>query len=140
MGADDGAGAAPVVNEYPGGYDDWLAQSKSQAKATMKIPVTKAKEGKAATEKFVPAEKAPTRRKLSYQEEKELAALPAKIERLESRQDELYTLMADPAFFKGNPVDIKQSKDELEKIEDELAMLKETIDYLEKLLKDVENG
>ena len=60
-----------------------------------------------------------------------MAALPAKIERLESRQDELYTLMADPAFFKGNPVDIKQSKDELEKIEDELLQTFERWEFLE---------
>ena len=81
------------VNEYPGGYDDWLSQRKPKVKESKeKLP------DKVAEEEPV-REKKPQIRKLSHKEEQELAALPAKIEKLETRQDELYTLMADPDFF-----------------------------------------
>ncbi len=110
-----------VVNEYPGGYDDWLAQSKSQAKATMKVKEEK-KEEKPKVEKP---------RKLSYQEEKELASLPAKIEKMEARQDELYTLMSAPAVFQNSAQDIAKAKDELETLEDDLLKTFERWAFLE---------
>jgi len=60
-----------------------------------------------------------------------LAALPAKIEKLETRQDELYTLMADPDFFKKSPPEIASLKDKLEKVEDELLKTFERWELLE---------
>ena len=113
------------VNEYPGGYDDWLSQRKP------KVAEPKAKlVNKAAEEEAVKQPK-PQARKLSHKEEQELAALPGKIEKLETRQDELYTLMADPEFFKKSPPGIASLKDKLEKTEDELLKTFERWEFLE---------
>ncbi len=114
------------VNEYPGGYDDWLNQRKSKVKESKppKLPDKAAEEEPARQKK-------PQARKLSHKEEQELAALPAKIEKLETKQDELYTLMADPAFFKKSPSEIAALKDKLEKIEDELLKIFERWELLE---------
>ncbi|MBI3616871.1 MAG: ATP-binding cassette domain-containing protein [Candidatus Omnitrophica bacterium] len=114
------------VNEYPGGYDDWLSQRKPKIKEPKpsKLP------DKAAAEE--PArQKKPQARKLSHKEEQELAALPAKIEKLETKQDELYALMADPDFFKKSPREIAAFKDKLEKTEDELLKTFERWELLE---------
>ena len=116
-----------VVNEYPGGYDDWISQTKSKTK----VKEEKAKEERPKEERAALAEKPPVPRKLTYQEEKELAALPKKIEKLEARQEELYTLMSDPVFFKGNPAEISKAKNELEKVEDELLQVYERWAFLE---------
>ena len=60
-----------------------------------------------------------------------MAALPAKIEKLETKQDELYALMADPDFFKKNPSEIAALKGKLERIEDELLKTFERWELLE---------
>ncbi len=120
-----------VINEYPGGYDDWLAQRK---------PVVRAVESKEKNveEKIVKREKFGPR-KLSFKEERELAVLPAKIQKLESEQDELYALMADPAFFKKTPLEISQAKVKLEAVEEELLKAFERWEYLEESKENPQN-
>ena len=112
------------VNEYPGGYDDWLSQRKPKIKDVK--PPSDVDQGQEVVKKAKPK-----LHKLSYKEEQELAALPAKIEKLEMEQDELYTLMTDPAFFKKAPVEIAQAKSRLEQIEDELLKAFERWEILE---------
>ncbi len=99
-----------VINEYVGGYDDWISQSKGglQPKETPK----------AVKEETKPVEN--KRRKLSFKEEKELAAVTAKIEKLEIEREELFTMMADNSFFQKDPAEITKTKARLETIEDEL--------------------
>jgi len=58
--------------------------------------------------------------KLSYKEQRELAQLPARIETLEQRQQELQTLSADPAFYKQEATVVTQRLDELRAVETEL--------------------
>jgi ABC transport system ATP-binding/permease protein len=83
-----------VVKEYVGGFDDWLRHRKTVPKPEpQKSP---AKRVKAAP----PKEQV---RKLTFKEKKELKALLALIERLESEQRQLYEAMADPAFYKKGP-------------------------------------
>jgi ATP-binding cassette subfamily F protein uup len=84
---DDGAGR---IGEYVGGYSDWLrqrpqAQPTSQSKS---LPVARA---------ATPA--APVRRKLSYKDTRELEALPARIEALESALAQLTSRMNDSEFY-----------------------------------------
>ncbi len=82
-----------VVNEYVGGYDDWLRQRP--VRATAPAPAAKPKvEVKPETQAAPPA-----RRKLSYKDQRELDALPQRIEALEEEQAELHTRLADPAFY-----------------------------------------
>ena len=58
-----------IIAEYPGGYDDWLSQRKTEVKELQ----PKAKEH---SEEEIKKEK--PRLKLSFKEEKELASLPEK--------------------------------------------------------------
>ncbi|OHB74271.1 MAG: ABC transporter ATP-binding protein [Planctomycetes bacterium RBG_16_59_8] len=113
----EGEGA---VNEYPGGYDDWVNQRKnrsaeSKAVAPENLPLPK------PAEKQQSMQEKPDRTKLSPQEEKELSALPARIEQLEAKQAEIYALMADPSFFRKSPRDIKSMKERLDLVKAELA-------------------
>ncbi|MEN9308471.1 MAG: hypothetical protein RL173_2403 [Fibrobacterota bacterium] len=88
-------GSDGIVNEHVGGWSDWKRQSLAREVA------------KAATEKTrieavqVAAQAAsPTGKKLSYKETRELDALPALIETLETEQTSLGEAMADPAFYR----------------------------------------
>ncbi|MCR4337235.1 MAG: ATP-binding cassette domain-containing protein, partial [Candidatus Omnitrophica bacterium] len=105
-----------VLNEYVGGYDDWLSQRKAP------VTVLKEKPKPAQEEEALDIiqEKKAQPRKLSFKEGKELAALPGKIEKLEAEQDEIFTRMADPSFYKNTPQEISQTKAKLDAIEDEL--------------------
>lgn len=100
-----------VVDEYVGGYDDYIAQRKIFISG-------KAEKEKPAEQKKEEIKKA--KRKLSFKEEKELAAITAKIEKLEIEREEFYALMSDAAFFQKSPAEIAQTKSKVESIEDEL--------------------
>lgn len=82
------------VNEYVGGYQDWLRQ---RAKPASK-PATK----KTAA-KLAPAPSAKKEKKLTYKEQIELKELPLLIENLEKEISALHQTMSDPEFFKGEP-------------------------------------
>jgi ABC transport system ATP-binding/permease protein len=79
------------VQEYVGGYSDWLRQRK--------LP-----EPESASAPAVAAARAPKRAatKLSYKDERELAALPAAIEALEAEQAELAQRVSEPEFWRGD--------------------------------------
>jgi len=91
-----------AVREYPGGYDDWLRQRSAPA-----APVQARTRPAAAAP---PAKKAAPARKLTYNEERELAALPAALEALEAEREELYRQMADPALHRTEPAAIAAAK------------------------------
>lgn len=84
------------VNEYVGGYSDWLRQRKVGAPSKARSPAADV----AAASAVAPAQSKP--RRLSYNEQRELAALPGKIQRLEAEQLQLQAAIADPALFQGN--------------------------------------
>jgi ATP-binding cassette subfamily F protein uup len=98
-----------IVNEYVGGYDDWLRQRET---ASVQEPP---KVIKAAP----PKEKV---RKLSFKEKKELKELPALLEKLESEQKSLHQMLSDPAFYKkgSEVVKVTARAAELKKQLDEL--------------------
>jgi ATP-binding cassette subfamily F protein uup len=78
--------------EYVGGYDDWLRQS-----AAVDKPVTgQMRTARSKSSKPCGSE---DKRRLSYNEQRELAALPATIEQLESEISAMHQTMADPAFY-----------------------------------------
>ncbi|MFP6694265.1 MAG: ATP-binding cassette domain-containing protein [Pirellulales bacterium] len=80
------------VKEYVGGYDDWLRQS-----AAVDKPVTgQMRTARSKSSKPCGSE---DNRRLSYNEQRELAALPATIEQLESEISAMHQTMADPAFY-----------------------------------------
>jgi ABC transport system ATP-binding/permease protein len=81
------------VNEYVGGYSDWLRQRKVAAPPVPRAP--------AAAPRAAPA--ASKARRLSYNEQRELAAMPEKIQGLEAEQIELQAAISDPNLFKDDP-------------------------------------
>jgi len=117
-----------IIAEYPGGYDDWLSQRKSAVKESK----PKAKDHGEGD--IVKREK-PRPRKLSFKEEKELASLPGKIERLESERKELFTLMSDAGYFKKTPAEMSEAKAKLGTIEGDLLSAYERWEYLEELME-----
>jgi ATP-binding cassette subfamily F protein uup len=90
------------VNEYVGGYSDWLRQGKVTAQL---VPRALAAAARAAPESAYPkTASAPSKaRRLSYNEQRELAAMPEKIQRLEAEQLELQAAISDPNLFKDDP-------------------------------------
>jgi ATP-binding cassette subfamily F protein uup len=86
------------INEYVGGYTDWLRQRKAAdaSDAAQKASAAAAPSGRPP---------APKSKRLSYNEQRELAQLPEKIQRLEAEQAQLSALISDPTVF-------QHSKDE----------------------------
>ncbi len=83
------------VEEYVGGYDDWLRQRPAAS-----LPDARKK---SRPEPKAPAEGPTIRKKLSYREQQEFDDLPALIERIESEQEALNAAVASPDFYKESP-------------------------------------
>jgi ABC transport system ATP-binding/permease protein len=114
--------------EYAGGYYDWLrvktAEAEAAAKSAQKVaPVAKAPEAeRKAANKPV---------KLSFNEKRELEALPGKIAALETEQGGLQTRLADPATYRDAPQEVPALNARLSAIEEELLVLLERWEALE---------
>ncbi len=90
--------------EYEGGITDWQAQARVMASLAAPEPVsTPARNEPAPVARNASPEPAKTRGKLSYKEQRELDALPGRIEALEAEQGELNVLLADGAIFQSDP-------------------------------------
>ncbi len=116
------------VGEYPGGYDDWLSQSKANQ------PQAKPKE-KTQKEVLAP-QKSRDKRGLSYKEERELERLVVKVEKLEAQREELYAMLAGPAFYQKEPKEIATVKAQLEALEDDLLATYQRWECLEDVKAD----
>lgn len=100
------------LQEYVGGYDDWIAQCKVQKEpAKAKLKDEKPKKEKPPSPK----------RKLSYKEMRELQELPQKIEILEEEKQQLTTTLSSPAFYASkDAAKIKTATDRLACLDEEL--------------------
>jgi ATP-binding cassette subfamily F protein uup len=100
--------------EYAGGYEDWercrLAASGADAAVPARAPVR------------IPRGEKPAdpQRGLSYKEQRELDALPARIEALEAEQAELHRVMAGADFYRQSGEKIAAAVERLNKLKDEL--------------------
>jgi ATP-binding cassette subfamily F protein uup len=83
------------VAEYVGGYDDYVRQSG--APAVQGQPATPKPRGVEDAE----ASRRPRPRKLSYNEQRELDALPARIDAMEQEQQRLKAEAGSPEFYKS---------------------------------------
>ena len=107
----DGRG---TVSEYIGGYDDWHKQ-------TEQTPVSKPSQPVSVTRPESKADVKPASRKLSYNEQRELAALPARIEMLEAEQHQLTVKLEDPTFYQQGGEMITQAVNRLQELHEELS-------------------
>ena len=111
-----------IVNEYPGGYDDWLSQRQ---------PVSKPEAQRAKVKKY-PAKKAKpaVQGKPALKEQKELESLSLKIEKLEAEQKAFHDMFADPSFYQKDPAEINQAKAGSVALSEELRKAYELWDHL----------
>ena len=87
--------------EYEGSVQDWLTQSQRAAELN-RPPEAKTAPKPAITEAAAPAAPRGGKRKLSYKEQRELDALPALIESLESEQATIQAELADGTLYSSN--------------------------------------
>ncbi|MDD5669354.1 MAG: ATP-binding cassette domain-containing protein [Candidatus Omnitrophica bacterium] len=113
------------INEYPGGYDDWLSQSK--------VNLIQAQIEPAPIKKILKREKTLNPRGFSFKAKRELEALPALIEKLEAEQQEIYSFLSDIAFCQGHPDKVGKTKERLKLLERELLDAYQRWEYLEKI-------
>jgi ABC transport system ATP-binding/permease protein len=104
-------GRPGLWREYEGGITDWLTQ-RERARVT---PATAA-----AAPPPPSAEKKASATKLSYKEQRELDALPARIDALEAEQRSIAELTADPQLYVRDPQRAAVLHDRSAQIEEEL--------------------
>ncbi len=107
------------VNEYVGGYDDWLRQSTRTGKSVTGKPVKQASANKENTVVADHKQDNQTKKakKLSYKDQRELDALPAQIESFEEEVESLQKLMASEEYYKQEEEEIKKVQDQLQSAE-----------------------
>ena len=98
------------VQDFVGGYSDWARWR--DARDAQRAAARTAGAARPAAAAAVPA-----RRKLSYKEQRELDALPAQLESLESERASLQAQMADPKFYSREQGEVAAKLKELADIE-----------------------
>src|SRR5687767_3600301 len=96
------------LQEYVGGYQDWLRQRPSSQDA---VPRTQAPSPKAQAPK--------PKTKRTFKEEREYAELPERIAALEAEQQQLQAAIHDPDFYRKPAADIRASLERVTAIEGE---------------------
>jgi ABC transport system ATP-binding/permease protein len=109
------------VQEYAGGYDDWLIQRPAERAQPKPTPEKKVKK------RLKPAGP----RKITFKEARELESLPQKFEAMETEQQEIYDSMADPSFYRQESALIIQAKARIEELEQSLTIAYERWEELE---------
>lgn len=114
------------VQEYVGGYADYLRQSQAQSQPAAAEKEAREKSGRSKTSRSAaadtkkPAASTATGGKLTYKLQRELAQLPREIEKLEAKLAAVEEEMAEPDFYTGPPHRIKQATARLDKIRQQL--------------------
>ncbi|QER40640.1 ATP-binding cassette domain-containing protein [Acinetobacter suaedae] len=119
------------IDEYIGGYQDYLEQRPDQKVVDQKSDVKKAQAKAEATA----LASAPKKVKLSYKDQRELEQLPAEIEKLEAEQTELSDKLADGSWFVSDANAATLASQRLAEIEELLLEKLERWDELENLSK-----
>lgn len=101
------------IDEYIGGYDDWLIQKIENGKEAEKVVNKIDTQPEKKNHKEKP-------RKITFRETKELEALPAAIESLENEKTNIYESMSQPSFYQKSGDEIIRINERLETIENEL--------------------
>ncbi|WP_106420716.1 ATP-binding cassette domain-containing protein [Salinicola tamaricis] len=118
-----------VVRDYVGGYSDWVRQGGKLPPAPWEQPAAApvaSEAGKARdaarddNQPAAPAAADKRRQKLSYKLQRELDALPATIEALETRVAEFETRMSDPTFYQQESSQVTATLEALAQTQAEL--------------------
>lgn len=101
------------VQEYVGGYEDWLRQRRQAEPEPRKVTSA----ARAAATKTAAVETTRPNRKPSYKEQLELEQLPARIEALEAEQQQLQRDVSSADFYKRPAAEIHEMLARLEELE-----------------------
>ncbi|MRX27593.1 ribosomal protection-like ABC-F family protein [Kangiella sp. HZ709] len=125
------------VQEYVGGYDDWLRQKASIEQANKKAAKSKInQQGNSDKDLDIKQESKQVKqsaKKLSYKDQRELDKLPESIAELEEKIEEIQKRMADPGFYQQAKEHITQANEEMAALEESLEGVFERWEYLEGL-------
>lgn len=129
------------LTEYVGGYEDWLRQrSRAQAESARVAKPAKSAQSSSPSVRSSPSgangrdkavspattakggdQDALRRDKLSFKEQRELEALPPRIEALETELESLQARMGEGAFYQQSGALISQARERLAILEAELS-------------------
>ena len=109
------------VQEYVGGYEDWLRQRKKAEVGSLKSEVGSLKSEAGARKPRLERSTPERSQKLSYKEQRELDGLPARIEALETEQRALHERTGGAEFYKESPDAIHGALARVDAIEAELV-------------------
>lgn len=115
LGPDEGW----YINEYVGGYDEWI-----QSRVLPPEPEAKPKPAK-------PRSEPKPKKRLSDWDRRELAELPTRIEAMEEELAQWHGRMADAAFYRQPGEEIARAKERVEKLGVDLATAYHRWDELE---------
>lgn len=107
------------LQEYVGGYDDWLQQRPQQSDNVSTKKVSTQQQPTSSTKK----NKSSNSSKLSYQQRQQLKQLPQEIEHLEDTIQKLHETMSDPSFYQQSSDTITEHQTQLKAKEAELERL-----------------
>jgi ATP-binding cassette subfamily F protein uup len=116
-----------AVREYVGGYDDWLRQRPQVSSRTGGGTGggSSARQDSPPAAGVVsaagPSPASAGKVRLSYKEQQELAALPAKLEQLETEIGRLHQAMSTPEFYKRPGPAVARDATVLQQLEEQLA-------------------
>ncbi|MEE9424436.1 MAG: ATP-binding cassette domain-containing protein [Methylococcales bacterium] len=101
--------AQGVINEYVGGYSDWLRQRRVTQPAITNQQSQSIKKPKQVN-----------KQKLSYKQKQQLDAFPAQIATLETQQSVIHDQISDANFYTGDQQQINQVLADAKQIEQQL--------------------
>lgn len=105
--------------EYIGGYEDWIRAKQFEDNIRQEKILSKQSEVSPISSSKAP--KAPRPKKLSYQEARELEALPGKIDALEQEQANITLRLSQPTIYRDYPDEAKALQARVTVIEKELT-------------------
>ena len=100
------------IQEYVGGYDDWLRQRAPEARPAKAEVVKQA---------VLQTETSRPKTKFGFRQQRELQSLPLAIAALEQEQEEICRSLADPEFYKKPKSEIVAAQQRLEAVKGLLA-------------------
>ncbi|HYC04246.1 MAG TPA: ATP-binding cassette domain-containing protein [Azospirillaceae bacterium] len=118
------------VQEYAGGYSDYLVQRPARS-----APAASAAAAKPAARE---AEAPKAKKKLGYQQQRELDALPGTMEKLSGQIAKLAARMEDPDLYARDPKAFQKASDDLARAQADLSAAEERWLELEALREELE--
>jgi ATP-binding cassette subfamily F protein uup len=106
-----------LVREYVGGYEDWQRQ-RADAAVPATVQLREARDTR--PQQAVKGQRADGKVRLSFKEQRELEALPARIESIEQQIRDVEAQLSSPDFYRGPASDVQAAADRLPRLQQEL--------------------